>query len=53
METHPENAKRLMELADKLVAARADLYQKLASLSPCTGETPPPAAVPAAPEQKA
>ncbi|MBI2438262.1 MAG: pyruvate:ferredoxin (flavodoxin) oxidoreductase, partial [Lentisphaerae bacterium] len=47
-QTHPENAKRLMELADKLVAARADLYQKLAGLPPCTGETPP-----AATEQKA
>lgn len=37
-QTHPDNAKRLMEEADKLVAARFDLYQKLAELPPCTGE---------------
>jgi len=60
-QSYPENAKRLMEMADKLVAARADLYQKLAGLPPCTGEIPAAAApaataalaAPAAPEQKA
>ncbi|MCG2661629.1 MAG: pyruvate:ferredoxin (flavodoxin) oxidoreductase [Kiritimatiellae bacterium] len=54
-QSYPENARRLMEMADKLVAARADLYQKLAGLPPCTGEIPAAAApaAPAAPEQKA
>ncbi len=37
-QTHPDNAKRLMAEADKLVAARFDLYQKLAGLPACTGE---------------
>jgi pyruvate-ferredoxin/flavodoxin oxidoreductase len=41
--SHPENAKRLMAEADKLVAARSDLYQKLAALPPCTGEFQPKA----------
>lgn len=38
--TYPENAERLMSQADKLVAARYDLYQKLAGLDPCSGEAP-------------
>jgi len=42
--SHPENAKRLMEEADKLVAARNDLYQKLAGLPACSGEINPPPA---------
>ena len=33
--TNPETAKRLMEKADKLVAAKYDLLQKLAGLPPC------------------
>ncbi|MBU4198966.1 MAG: pyruvate:ferredoxin (flavodoxin) oxidoreductase [Verrucomicrobia bacterium] len=51
-QTNPEIAQRLMQEADKLVAARMDLYQKLAGLPPCTGELPPAAPVPA-PETKA
>ena len=43
-QTYPDNAKRLMAEADKLVAARNDLYQKLAGLPPCTGGTNPPQA---------
>ena len=35
--TNPENAARLMAEADRLVAARFDLYQKLAGLEPCGG----------------
>ncbi len=42
-QTYPENAARLMRQADKLVAARCDLYQKLAGLPPCNGEAPAPA----------
>jgi hypothetical protein len=38
--THPENAAHLMGLADKLVAARFDLYQKLAGLAPCSDTAP-------------
>ncbi len=34
--TNPENAKRLMEQADKLTAARYDLYRKLAALEPAS-----------------
>jgi len=41
-QTYPENAKRLMAEADKLVAARNDLYQKLAGLPPCSNEIKPP-----------
>jgi pyruvate-ferredoxin/flavodoxin oxidoreductase len=37
-QTYPENNKRILEEADKLVIARFDLYQKLANLPPCTGE---------------
>jgi len=33
--TNPENAKRLLAQADKLVAARFDLLRKLADLEPC------------------
>jgi len=40
-QTYPDNAKRLMAEADKLVAARNDLYQKLAGLPPCSGEIKP------------
>jgi pyruvate-ferredoxin/flavodoxin oxidoreductase len=43
-QTNPEIAQRLMQEADKLVAARADLYQKLAGLPPCSTELPPPPA---------
>ncbi|MFA7158181.1 MAG: pyruvate:ferredoxin (flavodoxin) oxidoreductase [Kiritimatiellia bacterium] len=41
-QSHPDNAKRLMLEADKLVAARNDLYQKLAGLPPCSDEIKPP-----------
>ncbi len=41
-QTHPQNAERLMADADKLVAARCDLYQKLAGLPPCNGAAPAP-----------
>jgi pyruvate-ferredoxin/flavodoxin oxidoreductase len=41
-QSHPDNAKRLMAEADKLVAARNDLYQKLAGLPPCSDEFKPP-----------
>ncbi len=41
-QSYPENARRLMEMADKLVAARSDLYQKLAGLPACSGETKQP-----------
>ena len=51
-QTYPENAKRLMEEADKLIMARSDLYQKLAALPPCSGEIKPPQAG-AKPEQPA
>jgi hypothetical protein len=40
-QTHPDNARRLMAEADKLVAARNDLYQKLAGLPPCSDEIKP------------
>ncbi|MDD5483905.1 MAG: pyruvate:ferredoxin (flavodoxin) oxidoreductase [Kiritimatiellae bacterium] len=40
-QTYPDNAKRLMAEADKLVAARNDLYQKLAGLPPCSDEIKP------------
>ncbi len=33
--TYPENAKALMEMADKKVSAKYDLLQKLAGLDPC------------------
>ena len=33
--TNPEDAERLMAKADKLVAAKFDLLQKLANLEPC------------------
>ncbi len=36
----PESASRLMDQADKLAAAKYDLYQKLAGLAPCTDEPP-------------
>jgi pyruvate-ferredoxin/flavodoxin oxidoreductase len=36
-QTNPENAKALMEQADKLVAAKFDLLTKLAALEPCKG----------------
>ena len=35
--TNPENAKQLMAQADRLVAAKFDLLQKLAALDPCGG----------------
>jgi pyruvate-ferredoxin/flavodoxin oxidoreductase len=35
--TNPENAKKLLEEADKLTKARYDLYQKLAALEPASG----------------
>ena len=35
---NPERAKRLMEEADRLVAARYDLYTKLAAMEPYVGE---------------
>ena len=35
--TNPQNAERLLREADRLVAARFDLYQKLAGLEPCAG----------------
>ena len=38
--TNPENADRLMTEGDKRVAAKFDLYQKLAGLEPCSGEVP-------------
>ena len=47
-QSQPEAAKKLMDEADKLVAARYDLYQKLAGLPPCSGEAP---AAPTAPAQ--
>ncbi len=53
-QTNPEIAQQLMQAADKLVAARSDLYQKLAGLPPCTGEVPPTAtAADPVPENKA
>jgi len=36
--TNPERAKRLMDEADRLVAARYDLYTKLAAMEPYVGE---------------
>lgn len=33
--SHPENAKKLLAEADKLVAAKFDLLQKLADMKPC------------------
>jgi len=50
--TYPDNAKRLMAEADKLVAARNDLYQKLAGLPPCSDEIqqPPQPAVDVKPQ---
>lgn len=36
-QSKPEDAKRIMDKADKLVAAKYDMYQKLAGLEPCKG----------------
>jgi len=47
----PESAKRLMDQADKLVAAKYDLLKKLAALEPCQGQVPA-AQQPAAQPQK-
>jgi pyruvate-ferredoxin/flavodoxin oxidoreductase len=38
--TNPENVKILMEKADRLVAAKFDLYSKLAGMEPCSGQPP-------------
>ena len=38
--TRPEESKRLLEMADKLFAAKYDLLTKLAALPPCTGDAP-------------
>ena len=35
--TNPENAEKLMGLADQLLAAKFDLYTKLAEMGPCQG----------------
>jgi pyruvate-ferredoxin/flavodoxin oxidoreductase len=40
-QSKPENAKRLMGLADTLVAAKYDLLQKLAELKPCGQDQDP------------
>ena len=37
---NPENARKLMDEADKLIAAKFDLYQKLAGLPACSSEPP-------------
>ncbi len=37
---NPENAKKFLGEGDKLVAARFDMYSKLASMEPCSGEAP-------------
>jgi len=34
-ESKPENSKRLLAEADRLVAAKFDLLQKLANMEPC------------------
>jgi pyruvate-ferredoxin/flavodoxin oxidoreductase len=39
-QTNPEHAAEIMALADKMVAARYDLLQKLAAMPPCSGEAP-------------
>jgi pyruvate-ferredoxin/flavodoxin oxidoreductase len=39
-QTNPEHAKRLMAMADKLVAGRAKLYELLAGLPPCSEAEP-------------
>ncbi|MBN1868746.1 pyruvate:ferredoxin (flavodoxin) oxidoreductase [Candidatus Sumerlaeota bacterium] len=36
----PEAAKRFMELGDRLITAKYDLYAKLAGLEPCSTEAP-------------
>ncbi|MFC1498311.1 4Fe-4S binding protein, partial [Verrucomicrobiota bacterium] len=38
--TNPDNAKKLLEQADKLVNAKFDLLQKLADLEPCSTNNP-------------
>ena len=42
-QTNANNAQKLMDEADRLIAARFDLYQKLAGLPPCSGEPTAPA----------
>jgi len=50
--SHPDRAKALMARADVLVAAKYDLYAKLAALEPC-GADPPAETPAAAPDAKA
>jgi pyruvate-ferredoxin/flavodoxin oxidoreductase len=47
--TRPEDSKRLLEMADKMVLAKFDLLTKLAAMEPCKGELAVPAAAPAVP----